>query len=119
MWLIDLIDVCAAGIGNTTPAAEFNFVMDPEAAHVVLTSAACPVQLTPWESCSDHPVCMVSSFYTPREVGVNTETKRNKTDPYITNTPGGSLHKELLIVQITDHNFFLTYRILQLYPLVR
>ncbi|XP_034243736.1 uncharacterized protein C1683.06c-like [Thrips palmi] len=43
------------GHGNTTPAAEFNFCTDPEAAHVVLESLAstCPVQLTPWETCTD------------------------------------------------------------------
>lgn len=44
------------GLGNTTPAAEFNFGADPEAAQIVLESLACPVQLTPWETCPEHAI---------------------------------------------------------------
>ncbi|XP_067002244.2 nucleoside hydrolase isoform X1 [Anabrus simplex] len=38
------------GIGNVTSAAEFNFYNDPEAAHIVLSSAVCPITLLPWET---------------------------------------------------------------------
>jgi len=45
-----------ASIGNVTPAAEFNFHCDPEAAHVVLEAGAAldapeKVMLVPWEPC--------------------------------------------------------------------
>lgn len=36
------------GVGNVTPAAEFNFWADPQAAHVVLT-AGLPVRLVGWD----------------------------------------------------------------------
>jgi ribosylpyrimidine nucleosidase len=36
----------AVGLGNTTPAAEFNIYVDPEAAHVVLTSGV-PIVMMP------------------------------------------------------------------------
>lgn len=39
------------GVGNVTSAAEFNFCMDPEAAHIVLTESVCPVHIFPWEVC--------------------------------------------------------------------
>ena len=39
------------GIGNASVAAEFNFHADPEAAHVVVGSARCPVTIVPWETC--------------------------------------------------------------------
>ncbi len=40
------------GVGNTTIAAEFNFLADPEAAFVVLDRAApCPVTVVSWELC--------------------------------------------------------------------
>ena len=39
------------GIGNASVAAEFNFHADPEAAHVVVESARCPVTIVPWETC--------------------------------------------------------------------
>uniref|UniRef100_A0A1I8Q2G7 Inosine/uridine-preferring nucleoside hydrolase domain-containing protein n=1 Tax=Stomoxys calcitrans TaxID=35570 RepID=A0A1I8Q2G7_STOCA len=41
------------GKGNITKSAEFNFMMDPEAAHIVLESVDKPVFLLPWESCID------------------------------------------------------------------
>ncbi|XP_060922741.1 inosine-uridine preferring nucleoside hydrolase-like [Limanda limanda] len=35
--------------GNTTVCGEFNFVADPEAAHIVLDRYTCPTFITPWE----------------------------------------------------------------------
>ncbi|XP_065172828.1 nucleoside hydrolase-like, partial [Atheta coriaria] len=40
------------GVGNVVQAAEFNFHMDPEAAHIVLASAKCPMHLLTWECCN-------------------------------------------------------------------
>jgi purine nucleosidase len=37
-------------LGNVTPAAEFNFYVDPEAAHMVL-SAGFDITLVPWDVC--------------------------------------------------------------------
>lgn len=41
-----------AGVGNTSACGEFNFYMDPEAAHIVLDSLKCPVTIVPWECCT-------------------------------------------------------------------
>jgi purine nucleosidase len=38
------------GVGNVTPAAEFNFWVDPEAAHAVIASGL-PIDLVGWELC--------------------------------------------------------------------
>ncbi|CAN9498237.1 unnamed protein product [Ophioblennius macclurei] len=35
--------------GNTSVCGEFNFVADPEAAHIVLDSYTCPTYIAPWE----------------------------------------------------------------------
>jgi purine nucleosidase len=42
-------------LGNVTPAAEFNFYVDPEAAHMVLR-AGFDVTLVPWDVCLRHGV---------------------------------------------------------------
>ncbi|KAL1124161.1 hypothetical protein AAG570_001931 [Ranatra chinensis] len=39
------------GSGNTTMCAEFNFFRDPEAAHIVLSSACGKITILPWETC--------------------------------------------------------------------
>ena len=41
------------GEGNVTACGEFNFHADPEAAKVVIDRAACPVYITPWETCKN------------------------------------------------------------------
>ncbi|XP_054730109.1 nucleoside hydrolase-like [Anastrepha obliqua] len=41
------------GKGNTTKSAEFNFMMDPEAAHIVLANVKTPLTILPWEACDD------------------------------------------------------------------
>ncbi|CRL04836.1 CLUMA_CG017889, isoform A [Clunio marinus] len=37
------------GVGNITKCAEFNFWSDPEAAHIVLAEANCPIYIFPWD----------------------------------------------------------------------
>ncbi|XP_028259284.1 inosine-uridine preferring nucleoside hydrolase [Parambassis ranga] len=37
------------GKGNMTPCAEFNFVMDPESAYIVLEEYLCPTYIASWE----------------------------------------------------------------------
>ncbi|XP_067640579.1 nucleoside hydrolase [Eurosta solidaginis] len=41
------------GKGNSTKSAEFNFAMDPEAAHIVLDNVDTPLTILPWETCED------------------------------------------------------------------
>ncbi|XP_014087575.3 nucleoside hydrolase [Bactrocera oleae] len=41
------------GKGNATKSAEFNFMMDPEAAHIVLACIDSPLTIVPWETCID------------------------------------------------------------------
>ncbi|CAG7821740.1 unnamed protein product [Allacma fusca] len=36
-------------VGNTTVCGEFNFRVDPEAAHVTLATFECPIVVVPWE----------------------------------------------------------------------
>jgi hypothetical protein len=48
-----------SGMGNVTSAGEFNFYTDPEAAHIVLTSACCPIYLLPWETCLSIDISLV------------------------------------------------------------
>ncbi|XP_066521204.1 uncharacterized protein si:ch211-201h21.5 [Hoplias malabaricus] len=37
------------GKGNVTPCAEFNFIMDPESAYIVLEEYLCPTHIATWE----------------------------------------------------------------------
>ena len=37
------------GIGNVEPSVEFNVDRDPEACHIMLTNAKCPITFVPWE----------------------------------------------------------------------
>lgn len=43
--------VSFTGIGNISSCAEYNFYLDPEAAHIVLETAKCPITILPWEPC--------------------------------------------------------------------
>ncbi|XP_022094659.1 inosine-uridine preferring nucleoside hydrolase-like [Acanthaster planci] len=39
------------GSGSETDAAEFNFHVDPEAAHILLSDVQCPTVIVAWETC--------------------------------------------------------------------
>ncbi|XP_055380636.1 nucleoside hydrolase-like [Condylostylus longicornis] len=41
-------------VGNATSSAEFNFYMDPEAAHIVLEKSKCPITILPLEACLEN-----------------------------------------------------------------
>ncbi|CAL8109770.1 unnamed protein product [Orchesella dallaii] len=62
------------GLGNATPSAEFNFLVDPEAAAIALDSyPPCPLIILPWEIC-----LTATSTYEFR-----TETVRNLNTPQV------------------------------------
>jgi purine nucleosidase/non-specific riboncleoside hydrolase len=61
------------GRGNTTPAAEFNIVADPEGAHIVLT-AGIETIIVPWETCVAHYM------------------DGSRVDALFASTPAGALH---------------------------
>lgn len=54
----------STGMGNITSAGEFNFYSDPEAAHIVLTRARCPIFLLPWETCLNTDISLDWRFNT-------------------------------------------------------
>eukprot|EP00794_Sanderia_malayensis_P014211 gene14211-15694_t len=43
------------GVGNVTASAEFNFAVDPIAAHIVLKEYDCPLIVVPWETVTHTP----------------------------------------------------------------
>ena len=53
----------SAAEGNVTINAEFNFLFDPEAAHVVINRANCRLRLVPWETCYRHKIDWVWISY--------------------------------------------------------
>lgn len=52
-------------IGNMGPTTEFNVVTDPEACHVVLTNAKCPLTIVPWECGLHNLLTWVITFLNP------------------------------------------------------
>ena len=53
----------SGGEGNVTINAEFNFLFDPEAAHVVINRANCPrLRIIPWETCYQHKINWVNKI---------------------------------------------------------
>lgn len=50
------------GVGNTVPAAEFNFYVDPEAANIVLENAVKPIYILTWEATLDTNISFVSDI---------------------------------------------------------
>ena len=56
------------GLGNQTRTGEFNFVVDPLAAHIVLEEYTCPKYVIPWETVLHNPFSAdFSSQYTGRD----------------------------------------------------
>ena len=49
----------SAAEGNVTINAEFNFLFDPEAAHVVINRSNCLLRIVPWETCYRHEISWV------------------------------------------------------------
>lgn len=49
-----------SALGNFRPTAEFNFLTDPEAVHVVLSNCESPITIIPWETCTQHLIPWVS-----------------------------------------------------------
>lgn len=49
-----------AGVGNMSNAAEFNFGMDPEAAHILFNNVLNQVVVLPWETCFNSKLTAVS-----------------------------------------------------------
>jgi len=46
-----------------TPAAEFNFYFDPEAAYVVLNQLNSPIMMVTWETCEAHALSWVTLLF--------------------------------------------------------
>ncbi|KAM9358004.1 inosine-uridine preferring nucleoside hydrolase [Symphorus nematophorus] len=85
------------GIGNLTLCGEFNFVMDPESAYIVLEEFLCPTYLATWEySCrnslpweffkelinQDAPAARFMKTVTSKCWAYSEETMKSKRDVY-------------------------------------
>ncbi|XP_070565977.1 nucleoside hydrolase-like [Ptychodera flava] len=56
--------------GNFTPCGEFNFSMDPEAAHIVLNSIESPATIVTSDVCEEHPL---TQSWLDKRLAVGTE----------------------------------------------
>ncbi|XP_070565979.1 inosine-uridine preferring nucleoside hydrolase-like isoform X2 [Ptychodera flava] len=63
------------GKGNFTLSSEFNFGMDPEAAHIVLNAITKPATLITFDLCMENPLSKDMSWYEKRQA---IETKKAK-----------------------------------------
>uniref|UniRef100_A0AAY4C2W4 Inosine/uridine-preferring nucleoside hydrolase domain-containing protein n=1 Tax=Denticeps clupeoides TaxID=299321 RepID=A0AAY4C2W4_9TELE len=72
------------GKGNMTPCAEFNFVMDPESAYVVLEEYLCPTHIATWEFTCRNTLPWVRSVYIFKIYMVNQDTAAAKFMKLIT-----------------------------------
>ena len=61
--MLQLYNISSKGQGNTSPAAEFNFRVDPEAAYVVLNEITSSTTIVPLETCSADGIPWVTTFY--------------------------------------------------------
>lgn len=51
------------GVGNISNAAEFNFGMDPESAHIFFSNVLNQVVILPWETCFNSKLTAVSIYF--------------------------------------------------------
>ena len=49
-------------IGNVTKTAEYNFYIDPEAAHIVLNCSELLMTMVTWETCLDSSLTFVCTY---------------------------------------------------------
>lgn len=58
-----MLIIFITAVGNTTMCAEFNFHIDPEAAHIVLSELSTKITLLPWETCLKTKIPFVSDAF--------------------------------------------------------
>ncbi|XP_050025437.1 nucleoside hydrolase-like [Dermacentor andersoni] len=86
------------GVGNSLPAAEFNFFTDPEAAKVFLERATCPVTIVPWEACRRGTVPWDTYCGVASKTGPLQEFLRNVTASSYQHCPSGQDGSEGVVV---------------------